>query len=101
MPHSLPNYLRMHRKRMGLSQKDVAYLLGCRSGAKVSRYERFAREPTLRTAIACEAVFNTPIRKLFAGVYEEVERAVERRARVLARRLAAPKAKGRHSKAAA
>jgi hypothetical protein len=25
----------------------VASILGCRSGAKVSRYERFQREPTL------------------------------------------------------
>jgi len=100
MPVSrLPNYLRMHRKRMGLSQDQVASILGCRSGAKVSRYERFQREPTLRTAIACEVLFGVSIRELFAGVYEEIERAVERRARTLARRLAAERA--RDSNAAA
>jgi transcriptional regulator with XRE-family HTH domain len=37
---------------MGLSQDQVASILGCRSGAKISRYERFSRELTLRTAIA-------------------------------------------------
>lgn len=101
MPHRLPNYLRMHRKRMGLSQQDVAFLLGCRSGAKVSRYERFQREPTLRTAIACEVLFHTPVRELFAGVYAEVERVVERRARGLARRLDAQRKREAQSAPAA
>jgi transcriptional regulator with XRE-family HTH domain len=41
----LPNYLLSNRKRLSLSQKDVAFLLGNQDGAKVSRYERFAREP--------------------------------------------------------
>jgi len=95
MPHRLPNYLRAHRKRAGLSQKDVAFLLGCRVGAKVSRYERFAREPTLRAAIACEIIFHAPVRELFAGIYEDVARLTERRARQFARRLAGKRQKGR------
>jgi transcriptional regulator with XRE-family HTH domain len=82
----LPNYLRTHRKRLGLSQDDVAYLLGAESGAKTSRYERFAREPGFRTALACEAVFQKPIRELFAGLYEQIEREVAERARKLALR---------------
>ena len=76
----LPNYLRTHRKRLGLSQDDVAYLLGAESGAKTSRYERFSREPGFRTALACEAVFQRPIRELFAGLYEQIEREVAGRA---------------------
>jgi len=80
----LPNYLRTHRKRLGLSQDDVAYLLGAESGAKTSRYERFSREPGFRTALACEAVFQRPIRELFAGLYEQIEREVAERAKALA-----------------
>jgi transcriptional regulator with XRE-family HTH domain len=80
----LPNYLRTHRKRLGLSQDDVAFLLGAESGAKTSRYERFAREPGFRTALACEAVFQKPIRELFAGLYEQIEREVSERAKKLA-----------------
>jgi transcriptional regulator with XRE-family HTH domain len=79
----LPNYLRTHRKRLGLSQDEVAYLLGAESGAKTSRYERFAREPGFRTALACEAVFQRPIRELFAGLYEQIEREVAARAKKL------------------
>ena len=68
MAHRLPNYLRTHRKRAGLSQDEVAFLLGCRSGAKVSRYERLARRLSLETAFAYEALFGVPARELFAGV---------------------------------
>ena len=87
MAHRLPNYLRAQRKRAGLNQKDVAFLLGCRSGAKVSRYERFKREPTLRAAIACAVIFHLPIRDLFAGIHDDVARVTERRSRMLAKRL--------------
>jgi len=69
MAYKLNNYLRTYRKRASLSQDEVAYLLGCRSGAKVSRYERFARQPTLQTALAYEAIFGVPVRELFAGIY--------------------------------
>src|SRR5437867_11982887 len=89
MAHRLSNYLRTHRKRVGLSQDDVAFLLGCRSGAKVSRYERLARRPSLETAFAYEAVFGVPARELFAGVYEKVEEQIKKRARVLAGKLGA------------
>ena len=65
----------------------MAYLLGCRSGAKVSRYERFARLPTLRTVFACEALFRNPARQLFLGIFEAAERKILGRVRVLIRRL--------------
>ena len=47
MTHNLENYLRTYRKRSNLSQDEVAFLLGCRGGTKVSRYERHARKPNL------------------------------------------------------
>ena len=78
----------MHRKRSGLGQDDVAYLLGSGSGTKISRYEHGSRLPSLKSAFALEAAFHTPARELFAGVFDEVERATEARARRLARRIA-------------
>ena len=79
----LENYIVTHRKRSGLSQREVAFLLGCQSGTKVSRYELFRRKPTLEGALACEVVFGVSVRELFAGVYQKVERGVVRRARRL------------------
>lgn len=84
----LPNYLRTNRKRMGLSQDDVAYLLGRQSGTKICRYERFVRDPSLETALACEVIFHRPIRELFSGIFREVERKIAARARLLAHKTA-------------
>jgi transcriptional regulator with XRE-family HTH domain len=82
----LPNYIRSARKRTGLSQEDLAFLLGRKCGTMVSRYERFRREPTLSTVFALEAVLGKPARELFAGVYERAEgRASERAAELLDR----------------
>lgn len=83
----LNNYLRTFRKRAGFSQRELAFLLGCKNAAKVTRYERFVRQPTLRTALAYEAIFGAPVRELFAGIYSEVEREAAKRAALLGRRL--------------
>ena len=91
MAHKLHNYLRTYRKRAGLSQKEMAFLLGCRGGAKISRYERSARQPNLQTAFVYEAVFRTPARELFAGIFQEIERTAVKRAQVLARKLTTAK----------
>lgn len=85
----LPNYLRTHRKRMGLSQADVAYLLGVRSGTKLSRYERFRRMPSLGTAFAFAVIYDTPVDELFAGLMDDAARMTLKRARLRVRRLAA------------
>ena len=84
--HKLDNYLRTFRKRTGLSQSEVAYLLGCRDGSKVSRYEHFQRQPNLETALAFEVIFNTPVREMFGGLHEQVEKKTLRRIGVLGRR---------------
>src|SRR3954466_6693937 len=80
----LPNYLLANRKRLALSQDEVAFLLGTQSGAKVCRYERFVREPNLETILAYEAIFQKPARELFAGLYQRVEQEIAARAKVLA-----------------
>ncbi len=79
----LPNYLLANRKRLALSQDDVAFLLGAQSGAKVCRYERFARVPSLETALAYEAIFKRSVSELFSGLYQKVEREVAERAKTL------------------
>ena len=82
--HRLPNYLRSNRKRLALSQDEVAFLLGAQGGGKVCRYERFARTPNLETALALEVIFQRPVSELLGGVYQKVETKVAKRAKVLA-----------------
>lgn len=81
MSAAIPQYLRSYRKRTGLTQSDVASLLGLDTGESVSKYERLARRPTLETAFALQHVFNVPADELFPGLYREVEQGVRDRAR--------------------
>jgi transcriptional regulator with XRE-family HTH domain len=89
----LPNYLRSNRKRLALSQDEVAFLLGTKSGAKVSRYERFDREPGIETALALEVIYQRSASELFDGLYQKVERKVIERAKILAGRTNQRKSK--------
>src|SRR3989442_10616993 len=68
----LKNYLRTYRKRSGLAQGDVSYLVKARTKGEWSRYERALRQPSLRTAFACEEALGIPVNRLFAGLRESV-----------------------------
>jgi hypothetical protein len=86
---SLPNYLQSQRKRLSLSQDEVGYLLGTiglHKGAKVCRDETFAREPSLRDALAYEVIYGRPVSELFAGLYQQASQDVKLRARLMLHR---------------
>jgi transcriptional regulator with XRE-family HTH domain len=80
---NLPNYLLSHRKRLALSQDEVAFLLGTIDGTRVSRYERSARIPGLETVLALEVILQRPAQELFAGLYRKTRKKVEARAKEL------------------
>ena len=75
----LENYLRTYRRRSGLTQREVAFLLGSKNGAQLSRYEKQRRLPPLRTALAFEAIFKIPLAELFAGLRDSVGRETSER----------------------
>lgn len=81
------NYLKLYRKRAGLTQSEAATLTGSRNRLQFARYERHLVDPPLRTAVACEQVFGVPISELFAGLNAEVNTATLRRARRIRERL--------------
>lgn len=70
------SYLRPLRRRRGLSQRELAFLVGGKSGAAISRLEQLRRAPTLATAIACEIIFNATCEKVFPERYAEIREAV-------------------------
>ena len=89
MPHpKLPNYIRTHRKRTHLTQREVTFLLGSKTSAHVCRHERLEQTPNLQTLLAYEFLFRTPVRNLFAEVHQDVEQRLLRRIRVLIQKLA-------------
>jgi transcriptional regulator with XRE-family HTH domain len=89
MAPKIMSYLRTYRKRGGLTQDEMAFLLGWQSGTIISRFECLARHPNLETALACQVVLGVPAHELFPGIFAEVENIVTERARLLSGRLVA------------
>src|SRR3712207_3435912 len=71
--HTTENRLWPVRKRRGLEQKQVAFLLGQHTPDQVSRYELGTRIPTLETALLLEMVYGAPLRVLYKDLYERLQ----------------------------
>lgn len=89
MANKLEHYLRTYRKRVGFTQKELAFLLGSKSSAKVSRYERYRRQPSLEAAFALQIIFHARTPDLFGGIHHRVEGLLLRRAKLLLTKLLA------------
>ena len=79
MREHLGNYIRAYRRKAGLSQRELAQVLGCDDEGPISRHERLSSVPPLLMAIGYSVVFRKPISELFAGLSEAVEQVVEER----------------------
>jgi DNA-binding XRE family transcriptional regulator len=91
------SYLRTHRRKCGLSQSDLANILGLVTELQISRHERSLTLPLFLTAISYEIVFQVPLSELFPGVYETVHQNVEKRLAEIEERLHQSSAKGREA----
>jgi transcriptional regulator with XRE-family HTH domain len=89
--------LRTIRKRSGLTQKELAHILGFHSGVPISRHERSKSAPDLLTAFGYEAIFRAPISELFPGLYQAVAAGIEERLAKIEDELHQSTAKGREA----
>ncbi|MEQ1618376.1 MAG: helix-turn-helix transcriptional regulator [Gemmatimonas sp.] len=80
------SYLRTQRDRWLLTQSELGLLLGV-SGSVISKYERLTRTPPISVLIGAEFVFGEKSKRIFPGLYEDVELAVTKRAATLAEML--------------
>lgn len=90
-------HIRTLRMRSGLTQKEVAHILGFSSGVPISRHERYKSVPDLLTALGYERIFRVPISKLFPGLYQTVAMGIEERLAKMEDELHQSTAKGRHA----
>jgi DNA-binding XRE family transcriptional regulator len=73
----LANYLRAHRRKTGLTQHDLARVLGYENRDAISRHERLESMPSLLIALSYEVLYRVPVSEIFAGLAETVEFNVE------------------------
>lgn len=87
MATPLSNYIRSYRKRSGLTQDEVAYVVGLLNDSSVTRMESGKRLPDLKTAFALEVLFGVSARELFPGMFLKIENRTIDRIGVLAATL--------------
>ncbi len=75
-----------------MTQEELAFLLGCRDGAPISRFERLSRKPNLKTVLGAQLVFGVSPEEIFPAVAKEVEEGIATRAHLLSQRLKKQKA---------
>lgn len=71
-------YLRTHRRVWGLTQRELAALMGFASATHISRIENGKRAPTVEVAFACQVLFGIPPSAMFPHAYALVEEKVMR-----------------------
>src|SRR5262245_27143318 len=57
MDQRLKSYVRSLRRRYGFTQRELAFLIGTKSGTVISRVERMKRTPSFSAALACAVIF--------------------------------------------
>ncbi|WP_143035326.1 helix-turn-helix transcriptional regulator [Bradyrhizobium sp. Rc2d] len=83
MHHRHQSYLRPHRRRWGLTQQELAFLIGIKSRTAISRIEGLKRKPSLNAALICTMIFDIPALELFPGLLSELRQAILARANEL------------------
>ena len=76
------NLLRTRRKQLGLTQHDVAVLMGLASSAHISEYEHGGKSPSFLRLIDVSIILHEPrLDALFPDLYDH------RRQQIIARRM--------------
>ena len=74
-----PSPLRTYRRTWGLTQRELADLLGVECRTQVSRLERGKRVPGLEIALACTTLFGVSLDELFPQLAVEVEESLRKK----------------------
>lgn len=70
---TVPNRLWQYRKRRGLTQTQVAAILGYVPTTYLSEYERGRKLPNLVTALKLEIIYRIPVAYLYADLYHRLK----------------------------
>lgn len=92
------NYLRAHRKKSHLTQRELARIVGYRHAGPILRHEHFRSTPPLVIAVGYEIVFRVPITQIFAALREVVAEDIEARLAELEASLGNRSARERNAK---
>ena len=72
-------YLRPLRRQSGLTQRELAFLIGAKAGTTISRIERLKQAPSLERAHALALIFGIRAVEVFPGFFSEIHEALRAR----------------------
>jgi transcriptional regulator with XRE-family HTH domain len=84
---SCPNRLSILRKQHGMSQKQIAALVG-QDRTMISMYERGRTLPSLSVAGRLQLLFDLNIAEIFPGLFRKLEQELAAKRQSLGRRVA-------------
>jgi len=79
----LPNLLRRYRRTRGLTQRDVAKLLGLRTSSRISKWESGACLPSLANAFRLSVVYRVLADALFVDLLRSLRKDINEREKKL------------------
>ena len=85
----------------GMSQRELAEIVGFIAEHQISRHERSIAIPSLLTALSYRAIFLVPVEQLFPGISETIQLNVEDRLARMEGKLNESSVKGRKAQAVA
>jgi transcriptional regulator with XRE-family HTH domain len=83
---SSPNRLSVLRKQNGLSQKQLAALVG-QDRTMISMYERGRAMPSLSVAAMFQLLFGLNVADIFPGLFRQLEQELESKRQTLGRHV--------------
>lgn len=83
MDEPLPNYIKMHRKQIGLTQTELGRLVGHKTASLILQSEKMEICPSLPVALACAKAFRMPADRLFEGIDRGVANDLKQNAEAL------------------
>ena len=82
-----PNRIRQIRLEKGLTQRELAHILGYKSVSSLSHLERGRKLPSLQTALKLEQALQRLMGDIYPRLYKQIQNSVgQRRARFFAKR---------------
>lgn len=86
-----PNRIRQFRKEKGLTQRELAHVMGYKSVSSLAHMEAGRKLPTIRTIMKLEAALQRPLRDIYPRLFDAIYLPVgRRRVRLFKKRSDAP-----------
>jgi len=72
----IPNCLSKYRRQKGLSQKEVARILGLKRSSTISKWEKGICLPSTTSLLKLSALYGRPTEALFTDLYKRIKEEI-------------------------